>query len=290
MSYSGASTARQARELLGQALAALQEDTNIPPDVMAVAQNIASAIGALFEAERASSEVDGKASVRAAIGSLSQTLALLQDVRAQHRGIQVATEVLARTMSGLYPLTTVPSKVPPPGPGAVEPMRMPAPAPIPQVIPAAAPQPQFHQQAQPQFQQQQARPIPQTAFQPPMPAQHAPAPVPQRGGPRQVVEANVGATTETNFWVGFSGEIAEGGVFVATYNVHPKGTPVDTLVTLPGGFEFRVNGVVRFVRDPMDLSQESEPGMGVQFEGLTAEHRELVLRFIRKRPPIFYDD
>jgi len=288
MSYSGASTAHQARELLGQALAALQEDTNIPPDVMAVAQNIAGAIGALFEAERASSEVDGKASVRSAIGSLSQTLALLQDVRAHHRGVQVATEVLARTMSGLYPLTTVPSKVPPPGPGAVAPMRMPAPAPLPQVVPiAAAPQPQFAQHAQPAA---QARPIPQTAFQPPAPVAQAPAPAAHRGGPRQMIEANVGATTETNFWVGFSGEIAEGGVFIATYNVHPKGTPVDALVTLPGGFEFHVNGHVRFVRDPMDLTQESEPGMGVQFEGLSAEHRELVLRFIRKRPPIFYDD
>lgn len=309
MSYSGAGTARQAREMLGQALAALQEDTNIPPDVMAVAQNIASAIGALFEAERASSEVDGKASVRAAIGSLSQTLALLQDVRAHHRGIQLATEVLARTMSGLYPLTTVPSKAPPATAQAAAPMHVPAAAPLPQVIPiGVAPQAQqpfpqqpfpqqpqqpFAQQAQQPFAQQpQARPIPQTAFQPPAPVQQAPAPSPvaSRGGPRQMIEANVGATTETNFWVGFSGEIAEGGVFVATYNVHPKGTPVDSLVTLPGGFEFRVNGVVRFVRDPMDLSQESEPGMGVQFEGLAAEHRELVLRFIRKRPPIFYDD
>ncbi len=146
MSYSGAGTARQAREMLGQALAALQEDPNIPPDVMAVAQNIASAIGALFEAERAGSEVDGKASVRASIGSLSQTLALLQDVRAHHRGIQVATEVLARTMSGLYPLTTVPSKAPPPGVAAAMPMQVPAPAPVPQVIPIRAASQQQQQQ------------------------------------------------------------------------------------------------------------------------------------------------
>ena len=39
MSYSGASHARIAREQLGTALAALQEDPNIPPDVLAVAQN-----------------------------------------------------------------------------------------------------------------------------------------------------------------------------------------------------------------------------------------------------------
>src|SRR5688500_8021507 len=111
--YSGSQTAKQAREMLGQALAALQEDPNIPPDVMAVAQNIAQAVGALFEAERASSEPDGKASIRAALGSLSQTLALLQDVRGQHRGIALATETIAKVMSGLFPLTTVPSRMPP---------------------------------------------------------------------------------------------------------------------------------------------------------------------------------
>ena len=30
--------------------------------------------------------------------------------------------------------------------------------------------------------------------------------------------------------------------------------------------------------------------MGVKFEQLSGEQRELVLRFIRKRAPMFYDD
>jgi len=41
------------------------------------------------------------------------------------------------------------------------------------------------------------------------------------------------------------------------------------------------------VRDPMDM--DSEPGIGVGFESLSNEHRELILRFVRKRPPIFFD-
>ena len=53
MSYSGAQVARGAREELGKALATLQEDPKTPQDVMSVAQNIAQAVGALFEAERA---------------------------------------------------------------------------------------------------------------------------------------------------------------------------------------------------------------------------------------------
>jgi uncharacterized protein (TIGR02266 family) len=114
-----------------------------------------------------------------------------------------------------------------------------------------------------------------------------PAPIPT--GRRQPVEANLGATTQSNFYVGFSGEIAHGGVFLATYEALPKETSVSMLVTLPGGFEFECDGYVRFVRDPMDFMSESEPGMGIQFEGLSDEARDLVLRFIRKRPPIFYD-
>lgn len=108
-------------------------------------------------------------------------------------------------------------------------------------------------------------------------------------GPRQKVEANIGATTQSNFYVGFSGEIAHGGVFLSTYEVLPKDTSVVLLVTLPGGFEFETDAYVRFVRDPMDFDSGAEPGMGVQFENLSDEARDLVLRFIRKRGPMFYD-
>ena len=68
MSYSGAQVARRAREDLGKALATLQEDPNTPKDVMNVAQNIAHAVGALFEAEKAAEERSGKTSIRTALG------------------------------------------------------------------------------------------------------------------------------------------------------------------------------------------------------------------------------
>ncbi len=255
MSYSGAEQARAARESLGQALQALQQDPNIPDDVMAVAQNIAQSVGALFEAEKATSEPDGKSCVKNALGSLSQTLALLQDVRSKHAGIGVATEVIAKTMSVLYPLTTVPSKAPPAmGDGA------------------------------------QTVKDPKPPVQPHSPPSMMPPSAPASSGPRVELEANIGATTESNFYVGFSGEIADGGVFVSTYEVLAKNTSVKVLVTLPGNFEFHAIGWVRFVRDPFDMNSEAEPGMGVQFESLDAKARELVLRFVRKRPPMFYED
>ncbi len=290
MTYSGATQARSAREALGKALEALQHDSNIPEDVLAVAQNIAMAVGALFEAERASSEPDGKSSVKSALGSLSQTLALLQDVRAEHRGIALATETIAKSMSQLYPLTTVPSKAPSarPSAGAISPVSVPQPARVPSEAAATAPMTPQQQQAAAQA---SAGVIPHTNM-------HMPTSADQVGEvagyrdvqARQHVEANIGATTESNFYVGFSGEIAEGGVFLATYETFPRGTAMHVLVTLPGGFEMKVNGRVRFVRDPLDFSAESEPGMGIQFEELPGESRELILRFIRKRAPIFYDD
>lgn len=250
MTYGGAAKAAESRQLLGDALEALQQDPNIPDDVLNVAQNIAKAVGALFEAEHASSDLDGKASVKHAMGSLSQTLALLQDVKSQHSGIELATRTLASVMQKLYPLAQAPT-VRPAAPDAA-----PARAVIPQAarVPSAAPTREVTTD--------------RTA--------------------RERFEANVGATTESNFFVGFSGDIGEGGVFVATYTTLPIGTPVEVLVTLPGGFEKTILGSIRFVRDPMDM--DSEPGIGVRFERLEQEARELILRFIRKRAPLFYDD
>jgi uncharacterized protein (TIGR02266 family) len=232
MTYAGAPYARSAREELGQALATLQEDPRTPPDVMGVAQNIAQAIGALFEAEQSNDERHGRNCVRTALGSLSQTMALLQDLKSGHRGVIAATATIASAMSKLHPLAVTPSLAPP-------------------------------------------RP-------------HSSAP--PAGARRVDLEANVGASSETNFYVGFSGEIAEGGVFVATYNTLDVGALVYVTLHLPGGYEFRLPGRVHFVRDPMDMSADAEPGMGVKFEMLPADNRELILRFIRKRAPMFYDD
>ncbi len=269
MTYSGAPQAQQAREKLGNALQALQSDPNIPDDVMAVASNIAQSVGALFEAQNASSEIDGKASIKASLGSLSQTLALLQDVRSKHAGIKTATETIAQVMNLLYPLTTAPSRAPSAAPPAQD-----AAATVKSAPPAAAQKPaSVHPKAANRT---------SNSIHPPV----APKPT----GPRTKVEANIGATTESNFYVGFSGEISEGGVFLSTYEVLPTNTSVEVFVTLPGGFDFKTHGWVRFVRDPFDLSSDSEPGIGIQFESLEAASRDLVLRFVRKRPPMFFED
>ncbi|MGB5812718.1 MAG: hypothetical protein WBG86_19445, partial [Polyangiales bacterium] len=109
MGYSGADEARKAREALGKTLEALQQDEAIPDEVLEIAQHVAQSVGALFEAQNASTEPDGKACVKSALGTLSQTLALLQDVKSEHSGVLAATEGIAEVISGLFPLTNRPS-------------------------------------------------------------------------------------------------------------------------------------------------------------------------------------
>ena len=341
MGYSSAGEARQAREALGKALEALQQDEAVPKEVLGIIQNVAKSVGALFEAEYASTEPDGKTCVKNALGTLSQTLALLQDVKSEHSGVQSATESIADVISILFPLTNKPSVRPDApsqrpaasaAPSSVPPSNRPAPSaapssvprsnrPIappssvppssravasaapssvspaaspvaPSVPPVSAPAIRVAPSSIPPSDRPSDRPLsarPLSAAPAPIPTSMLPPPAPIPTGARRPVEANLGATTQSNFYVGFSGEIAHGGVFLATYEALPKDTSVSMLVTLPGGFEFECDGYVRFVRDPMDFMSESEPGMGIQFEGLSDEARELVLRFIRKRPPIFYD-
>jgi uncharacterized protein (TIGR02266 family) len=345
MGYSSAGEARQAREALGKALEALQKDAEIPKEALGVAQNIAKSVGALFEAEYASTELDGKTCVKSALGTLSQTLALLQDVKSEHPAVETATESIADVISILFPLTNKPSVRPdspssaappkssaPPSappksssaPPSVSPeskpptsSRPPAserplsaaaassrpssvrPASTPVNIPPVSKPPSIRPPSSrpPSNRPISSRPVsnrpmsawPRSGAPAPVPTSMLPPPPPVPTGERYRIEANLGATTQSNFYVGFSGEIAHGGVFLATYETLPKDTSVTMLVTLPGGFEFECDGYVRFVRDPLDFASESEPGIGIQFEGLSNEARDLVLRFIRKRPPMFYD-
>jgi uncharacterized protein (TIGR02266 family) len=289
MSYSGANDARNARESLGKALEVLQQEADVPDDVLEITQNVAQSIGALFEAEHASTEPDGKTCVKSALGTLSQTLALLQDVKSEHDGVLTATENIADVISILFPLTNKPSARPEARDSGRPERSSPAPATTSSRPPTSVPPSDRPASSRPLS----GAPISSPPSAPPrpgaIPTSMLPPPAPVPSGERRRIEANLGATTQSNFYVGFSAEIAHGGVFLATYEALAKDTSVSMLVTLPGGFEFECEGYVRFVRDPLDFASESEPGMGIQFEGLSDEGRELALRFVRQRPPMFYD-
>jgi hypothetical protein len=131
-------------------------------------------------------------------------------------------------------------------------------------------------------------------FAAPRPPQPAAPPPPQASAALNdaaVVEAPLGAHSPTNFFKGLSGNdvIDHGGLFVATYTPPKVGAAIRLHVSLPGGYEFDADAVVRWHREA-DGSGETHPGFGAQFTQITAEARQLVYRYVRNREPIFVDD
>jgi hypothetical protein len=116
-----------------------------------------------------------------------------------------------------------------------------------------------------------------------------PVPAPPAGN-LQLVNADLGAHSPTNFYKGLSGNdiIDHGGLFVSTYILPKIGTPVRLKVSLPGGYEFEANAIVKWTRD--DGGADAPPGFGAQFTQITPEARQLVYRYVRNREPIFHDD
>jgi hypothetical protein len=122
----------------------------------------------------------------------------------------------------------------------------------------------------------------------PFPASGRP-PAPAHDGATQVIAADLGAQSPTNFYKGLSGNdiIDHGGLFVSTYMIPKIGTPVRLRVSLPGGYEFEANAVVQWSREQ---GGDAPPGFGAKFTGITPEARQLVYRYVRNREPLFHDD
>ncbi|RKI54057.1 TIGR02266 family protein, partial [Corallococcus sp. AB049A] len=96
--------------------------------------------------------------------------------------------------------------------------------------------------------------------------------------------------SDSNFFTGFSMDISEGGIFIATVEAVPRGTPVELDFTLPGGRPLTVNGVVRWARDGNDRTPDLMPGVGVQFTTLPPEVAHAISSFVSTRDPMFYPD
>ncbi|MBN1203449.1 MAG: TIGR02266 family protein [Myxococcaceae bacterium] len=104
------------------------------------------------------------------------------------------------------------------------------------------------------------------------------------------LQTNIHLGSDSNFFTGFSTDISEGGLFVATVETVPRGTKVDLDFTLPGGRPLKASGVVRWLREPNDHTPDLMPGVGVQFQELPDEVASLISDFVRKREPLFFPD
>lgn len=113
-------------------------------------------------------------------------------------------------------------------------------------------------------------------------------PRPQRISPRVRMMAAVDFSSDANFYQGFSANISEGGLFVATVNLVPLGTEVDLSFSLPSGDRIDAKGVVRWVREVNDRLPDSFPGMGVEFVNLAVDAQNAIDAFIAQRDPLFF--
>jgi len=112
---------------------------------------------------------------------------------------------------------------------------------------------------------------------------------PRRSTRRIPLDVDIGFLSDTNFYVGFSEDISEGGLFISTYDFQPMGTRLTVNFTLPDGHVVSAQGQVRWVREHNPTAAEMMPGMGVQFEELSADDRTAIHKFLRRRAPLFYD-
>jgi uncharacterized protein (TIGR02266 family) len=92
--------------------------------------------------------------------------------------------------------------------------------------------------------------------------------------------------SEHNFFTGFTEDMGEGGLFIATYGTFEVGERLELELALPGQPEpWVVPCEVRWLR-VCETPHGLIPGIGVRFLELTPQMREQIQRFMRKRPPL----
>ena len=96
--------------------------------------------------------------------------------------------------------------------------------------------------------------------------------------------------SEHNFYRGFSEDVEAGGIFAATYNVHPIGTDVSVSFELPGNRRVFTRGVVQYTREMTSKETAScMSGMGISFSYLENADKTAIEEFQKQHAPIFFE-
>jgi uncharacterized protein (TIGR02266 family) len=104
-------------------------------------------------------------------------------------------------------------------------------------------------------------------------------------------ELNVNRKSTHNFYTGFTNNISEGGLFIATEELIEIGSRLTFQFCLPSMDDPRpVEGIVRWVRERSHMNLDLESGMGVQFINLDPSLQQQINQFINQRDSIFYDE
>ncbi len=106
---------------------------------------------------------------------------------------------------------------------------------------------------------------------------------------RLSLELEVSLQSDSNFYIGLTENLSNGGIFVATHLVQPIGTGVTLTLRLPTRkTPLTLAGRVRWVREFSD-ALEAAPGMGIEFEVITEDEARSIREFIAARTPLFFD-
>jgi uncharacterized protein (TIGR02266 family) len=113
----------------------------------------------------------------------------------------------------------------------------------------------------------------------------------RRSVDRLAIEVAVDFVSEHNFFAGFSLNVSEGGLFVATHMHQPVGTKVAITLALPDdGEPLALMAEVRWIREHKDDS-EASAGMGLRFLALSPEAEARIQSFVKRvRDPLFFEE
>src|SRR5262245_42275105 len=99
------SAAKSARESLARALGAIQSDPSVPPAVIAIAEPVSNAMGALFQIERSGGAATAT-SAPVALESVRRALGMLQQQPSNHPAVQLALEAVAGSLGLVHGLAS----------------------------------------------------------------------------------------------------------------------------------------------------------------------------------------
>ena len=122
-------------------------------------------------------------------------------------------------------------------------------------------------------------------------SEHGRADEERRSEERKKIRVGVTMDSGSNLYVGFTDNISEGGLFVATHELVDIGTLIDLEFKLPGHDEpVRVRGEVRWQRTVAEIGEGVFPGFGVEFHDLSESDLERGQKFLNSREPIFHPE
>jgi uncharacterized protein (TIGR02266 family) len=111
----------------------------------------------------------------------------------------------------------------------------------------------------------------------------------QRRHHRAELNVEVSLEGDHNFFVGFSENVSEGGLFVATHSLREIGSVVHLSFQLPDRQRpIEVEAVVCWMRIFSETS-DTPPGLGLQFIDISDEDAHAIRGFVERRAPLFWE-